>query len=466
MSDRYGIYAEVSMTQLFIDPTKITVFCDESSDRMLFRRLQDNSELLGQIPKENIDILPSGRNLFSLDEVVSELAGHDRPDYIVLYDKVPVVVIELTEHGYTGDNPLQRFTRFATSAEHKIPFVYFTPFSRVRDDELDIEGSIASKRSVNTNVWAGMIKLAEIYSVPQIAINWPLAPNGKPQKLSQQADSSEVMTVFGELISTLEYLLPHAEAIASKQSIMEDQFIVSTSNKVRKLAETPNIRPSVVRSEWTRSRFLSFLGRPTSILEYITTEKYFYKDKPERLLALACIKNAKFEKLNDDEISDKGIVQDLASVLARDNFENPFIYYSGYKWRSDPHCGVLVNLDYVYCRTLEQSEVNNRKSALILFWPRIFRSRDSEAYKKTAQELKDLVDHKGAMYDDFIKRYGSEEEAHAKIRQLCFSRDGRQFATSELIGVWSNGTKQSRIFRQYCDLIVLSDGIITGNHLN
>jgi len=454
------------MAQFAIDPTKITVFCDESSDRTLFNRLQDNSELLGQIPKANIDILPSGKDLFDLDQVVSELADHDRPDYIILYDKVPVVVVELTEHGYTGDNPLQRFTRFATTAEHKIPFVYFTPFSRVRDDELDIEGSIASKRFVNTNVWAGMIKLAEIYSVPQIAINWPLAPNGKPQKLSQQADSSEVMAIFGELISTLEYLLPLAQTIAAKQTIMEDQFIVSTANKVRKLAETPNIKPSVVRSEWTKAKFLSFLEDPASILEYITTEKYFYKDKPERLLALACIKNAKLENLNDDEISEYGIVKDLAHILERDNFENPFIYYSGYKWRSDPHCGVLVNLDYVYCRTLDQSKVDNRKSALILLWPRIFRSRESEAYKKTAQELKDLVDHKGAMYEEFIKRYGSEKEAHAKIRQLCFSRDGRQFAVSELIGIWSNGTKQSRIFRQYCDLIVLSDGIITGNHLS
>ncbi len=453
------------MTQTVIDPQKLTVFCDESSDRILFHKLQENSDLLGQIPSINIEILPSGRNLFSLDAVVSELADHDRPDYIILYDKVPVAVIELTEHGYTGDNPLQRFTRFATTAEHRIPFIYFTPFSRVRDDELDIQGSIASKRSVNTNVWAGMIKLAEIYAVPQIAINWPLAPNGKPQKISQQAESSEVVTVFGELISTLEYLLPLAETIAQKQSIMDDQFIKSAVDRVRKLAETPNIKPSVVRSEWTKAKFLDFLKQPTTILEHITPEKYFYKDKPERLLALSCINNAKFETLNNERISGEGIVSDLAPTLARDNFQNPFIYYTGYKWRSDPHCGVLVNLGYVYCRTLDQATINDRKSALILFWPRVYMSRDSEAYQQTVQQLEELMQHTGAMYDEFLKRYGSAEESHAKIRQLCFSRDGRPLAINEMIGVWSNGTKQSRIFRQYCDLIVLSDGIITGNHL-
>lgn len=453
------------MSNTQIDPSKITVFCDESSDRILFHKLQENSILLGGIPPENIEILPSGRNLFDLDEVVSELANHDRPDYIILYDKVPVAVIELTEHGYTGDNPLQRFTRFATTAEHKIPFIYFTPFSRVRDDELDLQGSIASKRSVNTNVWAGMIKLAEIYSVPQIAINWPLAPNGKPQKISQNAEPHEVISVFGELVTTLDYLLPLSETIALKKSIMEDKFIESAVNKVRKLAATPNIRPSVVRSEWTKPKFEKFLDEPRSILDYITKEHYFYKDKPERLLALNCINNAHFEYLNDDPITDSGAKEDLTSILGRSNFENPFIYYTGYKWRSDPHCGVLVNLDYVYCRTLDQPDISNRKSALVLFWPRVFKSRESAAYKKSVQDLTDLIEHKGALYTEFLARYGSEEDAHAKIRQMCFSRDGRPLSISDMIGVWSNGTKQSRIFRQYCDLIILSDGIITGNHL-
>ena len=319
------------------DPNKFTVFCDENSDRNLFFRLQKNSSILGSIPKANIKLLPSGNHLFDLDTVVSDLANYDRPDFIVVYNRTPVAVLELTEHGYTGDNPLQRFTRFATTAENKIPFVYFTPFSRVRDDELDLQGAVASKRSVNTNVWAGMLKLAEIYSVPQIALDWPLAINGKPKKLSQDSDPSEVSGVFGELITAIEFFVVNAQDVANKNNIMELEYIKAHIEKIRILASTPNVRPTVVKSEWTKAKFLSFLNKPASIFDYITPANYFYKDKPERLLAMTCVENVRFEQLNDKSIKLDSIVDKLSKVLERDNFENPFIYYTGYKWRFLTH---------------------------------------------------------------------------------------------------------------------------------
>ena len=131
----------------------------------------------------------------------------------------------------------------------------------------------------------------------------------------------------------------------------------------------------------------------------------------------------------------------------------------------DPHCGVLVNLDYVYCRTTELSTINNRKSALVLFWPRVFMNRESAAYKSVKNEIDELTNHRGRLYELFLDRYGSSDEANSKIKQMCFSRDGSKLQTESLIGVWSNGTKQSRIFRQYCDLIILGDSVITGNHI-
>lgn len=159
-----------------MDYKAIHVYCDEPADRTLFLVLASASNNLRQIPKANVTVYPGYEALGPAREHILNLVREDRPDFIFTYRNRPFLVVEITEHGYTGDNPLQRFTRFATTAEERVPFVYFTPFARTRDDELDraTDPTTLSKRRVNTNVFVGMLRLAEIFRVPMIALDWPM----------------------------------------------------------------------------------------------------------------------------------------------------------------------------------------------------------------------------------------------------------------------------------------------------
>lgn len=452
------------MTDL-IRPANFRVFCDESGDRKLLNQIRANTRFLSQIPDDNISILPKGQELHSARmESIVYLADYDRPDFIFLYQDIPVLVVELTEHGYTGDNPLQRFTRFATTAENRIPFIYFTPWSRVRDDELDIVGRKASKRKVNTDVWKGMSRLAELFEVPQLTIEWTLAPNGKALKLGLNADANQIQSVFGELLNTIEHILSLSEQIGQGQSIINDPYIHKKQKEVKELWETPNTRVSTVKKVWHRESFGNFLKYPTEILKHIPQKDYFFKDKPERLLALQCVKTRQIETLEGLDFNDGQVQQVLAEILDKPVFDQPVVYYTGYQWRSDPHCGVAVNLDYLVCRKPKGLTPKDRVSALVLYWPRIYLNKDSNALHKMSNSLDDLAQFRGELFELFLQRYDSEKKAQKKVQQLLFKRNGERKGIFDLLGIWSETTKQARIFRQYCDLIVLSDGILLGNH--
>ena len=453
-----------------IDPNNISVYCDEEADRNLFLDLGKASPFIASIPSRNIEKLPAGNALHApaLAPIV-DLANYDRPDFIFLYQGKPVLVVELTEHGYTGDNPLQRFTRFATTAENSLPFIYFTPFSRVRDDELDLfGGNMASKRNVNTNVWKGMSRLSEIFDVPQIAIEWPLADNGKPRKPGINPSADVVSQIFGELINAIIQLLSLAPKVVAGVSIVDSPFVQKQQGRLKELWRVSNAGDSVTRGFFTKQSLTEFLQAPPSILQKITLQNYFSHDKPERLLAFQCILASNIEYLSTSKsvfVKTSQPTKDLSPLLGHSAFDRPFYYYTGYQWRSDPHCGVVVNLDYLRCRNAIGRSPTDRDSALIVFWPRVFYSDKSKAYLRVDEQLEMLASGTGDLFNLFVSRYGSNEEAQRRVEQLLGGLTSRR-ARKKLIGFWGENTKQSRIFRQYCDLLVLADAVIVGNHWN
>jgi hypothetical protein len=456
------------MTISGIDPNRIRVYCDEEADKRLFLDFGKASTFLARIPKQNIEKLPSGSALHGPELAsIVDLANYDRPDFIFLYHSKPVLVVELTEHGYTGDNPLQRFTRFATTAENALPFIYFTPFSRVRDDELDlVGGNMASKRNVNTNVWKGMSRLSEIFDVPQIAIGWPLAANGKPRKPGINPSADVVSQIFGELINAIIHLLALAPKVIAGQSIMDSPFVQENQDRLKGLWQVSNAGESVTRGFLTNQSLKEFLKTPSTILQKITLQNYFSHDKPERLLAFQCVLASNIEYISTSKgtfVQTSQPAKDLSSLLSHPVFNRPFYYYTGYQWRSDPHCGVVVNLDYLRCRNAVGRSPTERDSALVVFWPRVFYSVNSKAYQQVDKQLEMLADGRGDMFDLFVRRYGSYEEAQKRVEQLLGGLTTRR-DRRKLIGFWGENTKQSRIFRQYCDLLVLADAVILGNH--
>ena len=136
------------------------------------------------------------------------LLEYDRPDIIIVKDGQPILVIEITEHGYTGDNPLQRFARVIRAAELKVPLVHFTPFARTRFDEMLYRDDLTSARRVSSRLFEGFVKLTNIFQVPIVAMDWPITPRGIPIKPDLH-DPTQVGQIFGELIGYAEHLCEH-----------------------------------------------------------------------------------------------------------------------------------------------------------------------------------------------------------------------------------------------------------------
>jgi len=452
-----------------LDPMHLVVFCDREDDRRVFSRLQSTSEFLSRIPNENIRILPTDGLLDPVDSGsrINTLLRDDRPDYVFVADGRPVLVVELTEHGYTGDNPLQRFTRFAIAAEGGVPFVYFTPFSRVRDDELDRGDRNPSERHVNTDVFKGMSRLTDIFGVPLLALDWPKNERGKPRKLGANPSIEKCRNILGELGRTVEILLrDFGDKSKRRESILDAPWVREQTELVRALWTRENIRTSAVKIRVTRQELQDIIEHPLRILGSISREGYFFKDKPERLLLLYCIEKARVEAVflpNGTRMHREAGLELLRQLLAQPVFAECLLYQTGYKWRSDPHCGVLVNLDYNYCRNATGRTTADRDRSLVLFWPRVFLSKDSRAYSAVAEAIKRLAVTTSEFHQLFLQRYENEPTARRYIAQLMRGRGNNATGPGKLIGIWGNNTKQARVFRHYCDLVLLGDAVLLGD---
>lgn len=445
-----------------MNPSRITVLCDEECDRALFRRFQLVSEFLGAIPESNIELLPIRGSIHpNSRNRVNVLLRDDRPDFIFSIDGIPVLVVEMTKHGYTGDNPLQRFSRLAIAAEGGCAVAYFTPFSRVRDDEIDSASNRQpSRRRVNTDVFKGMSRLAEIFGVPMFAVDWPTAANGLPRNLSPSQSNKHITQIAGELITIVERILGECgQDLARGLSVIGNSLVSAELQKVRELWTVPNTRPSAVKIDLSRGELERFLANPSTILSRISVSDYFYKDKPERILLLECIRRAEIEAVYSNSgtfARREGLGKVTGLIGSEESFQTSKLYQSGYKWRSDPHCGVLVNLDYNYCRSLSGRTTRDRDKALILFWPRVYTNENSSAYRGVMASLLALSNQSQSSLDTlFLERYGSASMAKRYKEQLLRG-------VGDLIGIWRDSTKQARIFKHYCDLIVLGDAIIVG----
>lgn len=454
--------AEAASASAATDYREVRVYCDEPADATFLRCLQTASRFLRRIPDANISVYPPYQALGASGAHLVELVREDRPDFVFTYRNEPFLVLEVTEHGYTGDNPLQRFTRFATTAEQRVPFLYFTPFARTRDDELDeaVDPSTLSKRRVNSNVFVGMLRLAEIFGVPMMARDWPVAENGKPIKLGGSPTPERVQRIFGGLIEVLDLFVSDFAARASaKQDITGDGRIRALQDEVRTVAAVTNVRNSAVKLELPGERLIELVCEPRRLLEHIDRRGYFFADKPERLLALRCIEESRVQSV---ELPSGAIVAannpraQLAAVFGSPKFTRAgYLQYTGYKWRSDPHCGVLVNVDYVYCRRNGARTPAEREGALVLFYPRVALRASSNAHAVVEHELEHLLQRGTKLYQLFEERYANDNPG---ARREKFTE------ITEPIGLWKETTKQARIFRKYCDLIVLSDAILLGNH--
>jgi len=144
---------------------RYVIYCDEADDELLARKLFTEGPLANatimRLPPRGVNLPP---------ELALSLQW-ERSDWLITRDGVLVAAAELSKHGYTGDNGMQRFARLLRAPSLGIPVVYFTPFSRSRLNELDQGRN--SPRNVSPEMFGELLNAGDKYGVPCLAIRWP-----------------------------------------------------------------------------------------------------------------------------------------------------------------------------------------------------------------------------------------------------------------------------------------------------
>jgi hypothetical protein len=384
-----------------IDYSRIEIWCDKASDVQLMQNLKELSPVLNQVT--SIKVLPSYRVATSQERLIDDpfsrvwpLIEYDRPDYIFCYDRQPFLIVELTEHGYTGDNPLQRFSRIARAAECQVPFIYFSPFARTRYDEIELTDEETSSRKVSARLYQGFVRLSEIYGVPIIAVEWPVNKRGLPSKpptvASQEAIKAAMREIFGSLMNLIEGILTrHLNDILKGQNILESQLLTPHLETTRSLAGRENTRQSDIRiPNVPYESILSLLTDPKMIFDYLPRQ-YFHKGKEQKLVALLAIEHSHIEHLhtlNGNMLACPRDRKAIERILSQEFFRKRWtVLFSGYEWRSTPNNGILVNTDIILCRSQKGRTPRDRDQFLVVVWPRVFWNRDSESRRLLLADL-------------------------------------------------------------------------------
>ncbi|WP_394513099.1 hypothetical protein [Priestia aryabhattai] len=437
-----------------IDLNDVVVLCDKPSDEKIFKQMQRHSTNLKEI--QGVEVLPLQWKKHLPDEYIEGMAPllqFDRADYYFCYKGYPFLVLEMTEHGYTGDQCLQRFARISKTAEKQIPFIYFAPHSRTRFDELHQDKP--SYRNVSSDLFSGFVKLMDIYDSPVVTLGWKTNDRGIPMKL---AANSPEETGLKDLIELLDNLLSERlEEMINKSSINETESLKPHIQKTIELSEKSNVGKSEVRiSGFSYSNVLDIVSDPLESLKYIPRE-YFMKGKSHKLITLMCVENSRINKLvlpNGQIIRFNG-KEELDSLLPDSLKQKPWLFYhSGYQWRSEPNVGIVTNIDINHCRSLNGKTTKDRDNLLVVHWPRVFFERTSTLRLSMLDSLGN--NEESAPFMQLV----AEKAALGRGRQ-----NGEKFiqVTGKAIGAWNERATVARVYRDTCDLLILNDAIVLGN---
>ena len=355
----------------------------------------------------------------------------------------------MTEHGYTGDNCLQRFARIAKTAERGIPFIYFAPVARTRYDELG--RASASYRNVNSDMYRGFLRLTEIYSVPVVAASWNTGPDGIPLVLASEPPRKTGIEQLFNLVASL--LVNHTDDLLFGRPVLHCAELEDSLHFTRDLAERNNVRESEVRYEGIYFSEIKNTIYDPSDRSVLMPRGYFFKGKAHKLFALMSLDASSIKRCilpDDSEIT----IEQMLDRYEQDFSQKKWLYYfSGYEWRSEPNVGIVTNIDYVYCRDSNGKTVSDRTQLLCVHWPRVFWNKQSHV----RQQLLDDIQNKNS---STLLRGLAEEAVRTthNTPNLAILPSG-----NKVFGAWSNRSTVARVFRDLCDLIILNDVVILGN---
>jgi hypothetical protein len=445
-----------------IDSENFEIWCDKPSDREMVIALGAISAFFAKIKAVHTLPTRSVEKLRTNPETqhVAPLIEYDRPDLMIFYQKQPVLVVEITEHGYTGDNPLQRFARAVRSAELGVPFIHFTPFARTRLDELLYSDVLTSARRVSSRLFEGFLKLTRIYHVPVIGVNWPVNERGTPLKADLN-NLNQLEQVFGELIKLIERIcLEHGEDVISKTDFRDDPEIQIHIQINQQLATASNVLESQIRLSVDYGEVTNLIHHPPHFFHLIG-EDYFRKGKDHKLIAYHAIQRSRIEWLQSkhgEMIALPAQPKAIQAVLPTEFARKPWvILYSGYEWRGEPNGGIAANTEILLCRAEGGRTIRDKDCFLAVLWPRVFWNPESTRRALLLSDLKATV----------------ADDTTADLYQLIANKRAAQgqpmtgsylFASSKSIGAWREGSTITRVYRAFCDLVILNDAVLLGSH--
>jgi hypothetical protein len=433
------------------------IYCDKSSDVDLVNTWKKVfPKFFGRI--ENIKVLPKLNDTFrKTNPSVAALIEYDRPDLIITYHGKPILIVEITIHGYTGDNPLQRFPRILKAATLGVPIIYVTPFARARIDESLATDKQTSLRRVSSRVFEGCAKLMDLFKVPVVAVDWAVDAKGIPRALRT---SQDIQDICGNLVILIEHICRnHSQEIYHKRDIHYCPVIDEYVSATRKQATISNVLESEIRIEGqSYTDILGIIKNYSTIID-IMGEDYFFKGKDQKLIALLCILAGRIRQMETKEgrimpiPASFGQIRKLLPIEFKK--KNWLILYSGYEWRSEPNAGVIANTDIIMCRT--GCTPKDRSQLLAVMWPRVFLNKKAHLRNDLLLDIQNTCAGKDDTQLAHLLAKKREQ------RKTGGTGNSLSYGTKK-IGVWNEATTVARVYRSLCDLIILNDAILLGDH--
>jgi hypothetical protein len=393
-----------------VSPPKYVIYCDKADDEILAKELFSTGALAGA----TVTRLPPRGD--TLPAELRDSLEWERSDWLVTRDEVLVGAAEITRHGYTGDNGLQRFARLVRAASLGVPVVYFTPFSRSRLNELD-EGR-NSPRNVSPEMFGELLQAGDAAGVPCIALRWPTDQAfGEPFPLSDaaMAGTLETLKQLVEGFATLPRdRLWDCVPPAVMDAMREQAAIPVRGTDVRLVVDTPI---EVETDEW---------------LHALLPATYMSSGKADKVLA----------KMALDSVAHRPLPSRLRADLFWTEPGRAQVLYLGYQWRPDPACGLIAHSGALAKRA---------GLPLIVVWPRIFLA-DSEIRQSLLRSLSEFKRSGKGMVLEKSLELGLPREKILAFQQRI-NIDSKQF------GLFSERSKVGRILKENADLCVFGDGL-------
>jgi len=445
-----------------VEAKEFEIWCDKEADRILLESLKSASNFLEDIA--NVNVMPSMAEISRNPkyDFLRQIVNYDRADICIFHKRKPILIVEITEHGYTGDNSLQRFARIANSGELGIPFMYFTPFSRTRIDEIEASERATSKRRVSRHLFEGFRRIYDIHAVPIMPFDWIVDKKGLPKTVKLTARAEEKIAIFGELLRSIEHFCCcHALDIEQRKNLSACPQVIERMGLVDELISKIPVRTSDVKaSNVPFKTVVDLIYAPEKIAGFVGGgEDYFFKGKDHKLVTLMCLQRSTIGKVQTTEgtmIDKPSKKEDLIKLLPKElSQRESVLYFCGYEKRSEPNGGIVVNLDYCLCRT--GKTVKDRRYNLIVIWPRVFFDNGNTVLKSLVEDLKMTANGNATVLSALIKTKsesrGEELSAHKYVK-----------FTKSSIGFWKEDDTIGRIYRSFCDILLLNDALLLGKH--